>query len=147
MGLQLPWSLLNPKGLLQHLCLLHAQRLLQHQHICALLHLSRAQLIYLLLMPPHIPVCAIRQWKGLGWCTYLLMSDCQVDLLILAQDILVESIVSDESVMGIVTEGQQVGDIKLLLVISELLPQYCHSLCDGAACGERAVEYRVSIGL
>lgn len=71
------------------------------------------------------------------------VSDTQVDLLILAQDILVESIVSDESVVEIVTEGQQVGDVKLLLIISELLPQYCHSLCDGAACGYRAIEYRV----
>lgn len=46
----------------------------------------------------------------------------QVDFLVLAQDILVESIVSDEGVVEVVTEGQQVGDVELLLIISELVP-------------------------
>lgn len=73
-------------------------------------------------MTPHIPIRAICQWQGLGRRTHLHVSNCQVDFLVLAQDILVESIVSDEGVVEVVTEGQQVGDVELLLIISELVP-------------------------
>lgn len=50
------------------------------------------------------------------------VGNCQVDFLVLAEDILVESIVSDEGIVEVVTEGQQVGDVELLLIISELVP-------------------------
>lgn len=65
------------------------------------------------------------------------MGDSQVDFLVLAQDILVEFVVADEGVVEVVAEGQQVGGVELPLVISELVPQDCHSLSDGVACGHK----------
>lgn len=88
-------------------------------------------------MLPDSPVLAMGQWEGLGWYTHLQLGDGQVDFLVMAEDILVEFVVADEGVVEVVTEGQQVGNVELPLVISELVPQDCHSPGDGAACGQR----------
>lgn len=123
--------------LLQQALLLQVQGPLQQQHGGPLLQLGRSQLLQLLLVLPDFPVLALGQWERLGRRAHLQVSNSQVDILVLAQDVLVEFVVADEGVVEIVTQGQQVGGVELPLVISELVPQDCHSLGDGAACGHR----------
>lgn len=123
--------------LLPQVLLLQAQLLLKQQHVCPLLHLSCAELCHLLLLLPDLPVFALSQWAGLGWCTHLQVHDGQVDVLFLAQDVLVELVVTDEGVVEVVAQGQEVGGVELALIISELVSQDGHSLGDGAACGHR----------
>lgn len=122
---------------LQHVLLLQVQRLLQEQHVGALLHLSHSELSQVLLMLPLVPVLALSQWEGLGRHTHFHMVDRQVDFLVLAQDILVESEVADEGVVEVVAEGQQVSGVELILIISKLIPQDGNGLGDGAAYGQR----------
>ena len=123
--------------LLQQVLLLQAQGPLQQQHVGPLLQLGRSQLLQLLLMLPDLPVLALGQWERLGRRAHLQVSNSQVDIPVLAQDVLEEFVVADEGVVDVVTQGQQVGGVELPLVISELVPQDCHSLSDGAACGHR----------
>lgn len=102
-----------------------------------LLHLGRAQPLQLLLMLPDFPVLALGQWERLGRRAHLQVGNSQVDIPVLAQDVLVEFVVADEGVVEIVAQGQQVGGVELPLVISELVSQDCHGLGDGATWGHR----------
>ena len=108
--------------LLQLVLLLQVQRLLQEQHVGALLDLLQADLGHLLLMLPQVPVLALSQRERLGRRAHLQVGDGQVDFLVLAQDVLVEFVVAEEGVVEVVAEGQQVGGVELPLVISELVP-------------------------